>query len=94
MAERQLYIAAYDVRSSRRLRRTLHILKDFACGGQKSVFECYLHPAERSELLARLQDVLDLDEDRFLIAPVPRHRKVRVLGTAISPADPGFYYVG
>ena len=38
---RKLYLVAYDVREPSRLRRALHILKDYAYAGQKSVFECW-----------------------------------------------------
>lgn len=94
MSTRNLYLAAYDIRCPRRLRRALQVLKDFACGGQKSVFECYLDVAERSELLRRIEDTIDLDVDRFLVVPIPGRGAVEVMGTAIAPADPEFYYVG
>ncbi len=42
MSTRKLYIAAYDISNPRRLRQALKILKGYACGRQKSVFECYL----------------------------------------------------
>ncbi|WP_349618261.1 CRISPR-associated endonuclease Cas2 [Azotobacter salinestris] len=94
MSQRQLFIAAYDIREPRRLRRCLHILKDYACGGQKSVFECYLSSAERQELLERMAGTMDLGEDRFLIAPLPAEASVYTLGIAVPPSDPEFYYVG
>jgi CRISPR-associated protein Cas2 len=94
MVARSLYIAAYDIRDPRRLRKALYVLKDFACGGQKSVFECYLDPGERKELLNRIEQVMDLDEDRFLVVPIPSGKTVHVMGTAVMPADPNFFYVG
>jgi CRISPR-associated protein Cas2 len=94
MVERTLYIAAYDIRNPRRLRRALYVLKDFASGGQKSVFECYLQITEKRELIARIEQVLDLDEDRFLVVPIPGGKTAYVMGTAIMPADPEFFYVG
>jgi len=93
MSKRQLHIAAYDVRSPRRLRRALYILKDFTCGGQKSVFECYLNSMERQELLDRVSDVLDPETDRFMVVPIPSGARVHVMGIAIEPADPDFYLV-
>ncbi|MBS97684.1 MAG: CRISPR-associated endonuclease Cas2 [Oceanospirillaceae bacterium] len=93
MAARGLFIAAYDIRRPSRLRKALHVLKDFASGGQKSVFECYLSEAEQRELLDRISAVMDLDEDRFLIVPL-NQGAVRTLGIAVSPADPLFFYVG
>lgn len=94
MSNRNLYIAAYDVRSPRRLHKALHVLKDFACGGQKSVFECWLDSRERDELLARIKNVIDLSEDRFLVVPVPGGQSVHVMGIGVAPADPAFFYVG
>ena len=32
MPQRQLFLAAYDVRDESRLRRALHVLKDYTCG--------------------------------------------------------------
>lgn len=93
MPARSLHLAAYDIRHPRRLRKALHVLKDFASGGQKSVFECYLTATERRELLDRIAQVMDLDDDRFLIVPLGSGA-VKVLGVAVQPADPGFYYVG
>ena len=94
MTQRTLHIAAYDIGNASRLKRALYVLKDFACGGQKSVFECYLHPTEKQELLNRVEQVLDLDEDRFLVVPIPGGKTVHVLGIAIQPCDPVFFYVG
>lgn len=90
---RQLYLAAYDIRDPKRLRAALHVLKDFACGGQKSVFECYLARAERDELMNRVEQVMDLEVDRFLVVPLSSGA-VCVRGIAIQPADPAFFYVG
>ena len=47
MSSRILYIAAYDVSEDRRLRQALMVLRNYATGGQKSVFKCFLSPAEK-----------------------------------------------
>ena len=44
MSKRALYIATYDVADPTRLRKVHHVVKRFATGGQKSVFECFLNP--------------------------------------------------
>ncbi|GIX29866.1 MAG: CRISPR-associated endoribonuclease Cas2 1 [Porticoccaceae bacterium] len=93
MKGRSLHLAAYDVRNPRRLRRALDVLKDFACGGQKSVFECWLDDFEKTELLERVKAVLQ-EEDRFLLVPLATHHPVRVLGIAVEPRDDEWYYVG
>ena len=41
---------------------------------------------------ARLR--LDVREDRFLLLPLPGHDGVRILGIAVRPSEPDFYYVG
>lgn len=94
MPERALYLAAYDVTEPDRLRRALHVVKDFATGGQKSAYECYLSAAERAELLGRMEEVLNVAEDRFALVRLAPGAGVRTLGVAVAPADPDFYYVG
>ncbi|HMY01316.1 MAG TPA: CRISPR-associated endonuclease Cas2, partial [Agitococcus sp.] len=70
MPQRQLFLAAYDVREPKRLKKALHVLRDYTCGGQKSVFECYLTIAERQRLISRVLGVIDESEDFFLIVPL------------------------
>jgi CRISPR-associated protein Cas2 len=94
MSQRQLYLAAYDVSDPRRLRQALHVLRDYATGGQKSVFECFLSQVEKRSLLVEISDVLDLTEDRFFLVRLDPRSKVRTFGIAVKPADPSFYYVG
>jgi CRISPR-associated protein Cas2 len=94
MAQRRLYLAAYDISDPARLRRALEAIKGHASGGQRSVFECFLDEAERRELLADMQGLLDLREDRFMLLPLARAADVRTLGIAVKPVDPDYYYVG
>jgi len=93
MAKRDLYLAAYDVSNPRRLREALKVLKNYACGGQKSVFECFLTAAERRVLVGEVEAVLDLAEDRFMLLQLGRGARVRALGVAVLPDDPDYYYV-
>jgi CRISPR-associated protein Cas2 len=94
MKKRALHIAAYDVCDPSRLRRALHVLHDYATGGQKSVFECYLTDAEQSELLERVTEVIDANEDRFVLLRLDPRMALQVTGIAVAPQDPLFYYVG
>ena len=94
MPNRSLYIAAYDIADPARLRAALHTLKAYASGGQKSVFECFLTPAERAQLLAEVRGILNLNEDRFMLLPLANPDGIRTLGIAVKPDDPDFYYVG
>lgn len=91
---RRAYLAAYDISDSRRLRNALRVVKDYATGGQKSVFECFLSDGERAELLARVRGVIDESVDRFFLVQLSTRRAVRTLGTAAPPTDPDFHYVG
>ncbi len=94
MSDRQLHIAAYDIADDRRLREALKLLKGYASGRQKSVFECFLTAAERNALLAGVETLLDADEDRFVLLRLEPRGKTRVRGKGIKPADPPWFYVG
>ncbi len=91
---RQLYLVAYDVRDPRRLRQTHKVLKDFACGGQKSAFECYLTRAEREELVSRVEQCMDTQQDALLIIRLTDRDSVATLGMAVQPADALYTYLG
>jgi CRISPR-associated protein Cas2 len=94
MTQRRLFIAAYDVSEPRRLREALRVLRNYSTGGQKSVFECYLSAAETVALVAQMKAVIDLDEDRFVLLRLDPRSKVRTLGIALKPVDPGFFFIG
>lgn len=94
MTQRSLHIAAYDISSAARLRSALRVLRNYATGGQKSVFECFLTPTEKGALLAEMREVIDDTEDRFLLIRLDPRMEVLTLGIAVAPIDPEFYYVG
>jgi len=94
MRERPLYIAAYDIRSPKRLRRALRLLKGHAAGRQKSVFELFLDPLEKRELMAAMADILDPDEDRFFLLRLRGRRHIHTLGIAVEPVDADYFYIG
>ena len=94
MTRRVLYIAAYDVSEPSRLRKIHHVVKRFATGGQKSVFECFLTPSEREELLAEARALIDEDEDRLALLRVEERARPMLLGIAMPVVDPDFFYVG
>jgi CRISPR-associated protein Cas2 len=93
MTERDLYLAAYDVAHPRRLRAALDLVRGYATGGQYSVHECWLTPAERAQLLADAAHVLDETEDRLLLLRLDPRSAAIVLGVAEHPADPACFYV-
>lgn len=93
MKNRQLFIAAYDIRDNKRLRTALRVLRGYASGGQKSVFECFLTPAEKRCLLDEIAQVIAA-EDRFFLLRLDARSRVVTLGKAVPPQDGAFYYVG
>ena len=94
MTRRALYVVAYDVAKPSRLRKVHRTVKRFATGGQKSVFECLLTPAEREELLAEAGAIIDEDEDRLMLFRVEKRAQPVLLGIATPAADPDFIHVG
>ena len=94
MSNRALFIAAYDVACPSRRRQVHRTVKAYATGGQKSVFECFLTPLERKELLVGARRLINEREDRFALLRVEERAKPLLLGIASPPVDPDFYYVG
>jgi CRISPR-associated protein Cas2 len=94
MNDRPLYIACYDISDPGRLRAALKVLRNYATGGQKSVFECFLNAAEKAALVAEVREVIDPEEDRFLLLRLESKSRVHVLGIAELPADPDYFYIG
>lgn len=94
MADRDLYLAAYDVADNRRLSQALHTVRAFATGGQKSVHEVFLTAGEKGELLKSITGLLDHTEDRFFLLRLDPRAKCHALGIAIPPSDASYFYVG
>lgn len=94
MNQRKLFIAAYDIKDAKRLRRALKVMRGYASGGQKSVFECFLTSAERSALLVEIETVIDPGEDRFFLLRAAASKRVLTLGKAVPPQNGDFYYIG
>ena len=94
MPQRDLHLAAYDVSEPRRLSAALKLARAYATGGQKSVHELFLTPAERLKLVADMRALLDLETDRFLLIRLDPRSRVHTLGRAVVPADPDYFYVG
>jgi CRISPR-associated protein Cas2 len=94
MPERALYLAAYDIACPRRQEAARDLVRAYATGGQKSVYECFLTPAEKAGLLADMAIVVDDRQDRFFLLRLdPRSRTV-ALGCATPAVDPPFFYAG
>jgi CRISPR-associated protein Cas2 len=93
VTKRGLYIAAYDIACPTRLRRALTLLKAYASGRQKSVFEIYLNEPERAQLLDEVAAVIDADEDRFFLLRLSRRRPILQFGIAVPPLNGDYLYI-
>lgn len=91
---RQLYLAAYDISSASRLRAALHCVRAYATGGQKSVHEVWLTAAEKGELIADMQFILEPDVDSFLLIRLDPRQTVHTLGLGVAPSNPDWFYLG
>ena len=91
---RTFYIIAYDITDDSRLNRVRHFLKGYSTGGQKSVFECFLTPAEVREAMQELRRLIEPSEDRVHIFIMDARSRTHTLGVAIQPKDPSFFYFG
>lgn len=78
---RNLYLIAYDICDPRRLYRVCRYLTGYKVGGQKSVFEIWVTPAELREIRVRLGELME-KEDRLHILNLDPRMKVRCHGNA------------
>ena len=67
MTTRSLYLAAYDISRPRCLAAALKLTRAYATGGQKSLHEVFLTPAERQHLIENISALLDLETDCFFL---------------------------
>lgn len=58
MAQRHFYLFAYDISDARIQNRVRRMLRAYAVGGQKSLFECWLTANELRKLCAVLPAML------------------------------------
>lgn len=91
---RRLYLIAYDICEPRRLNRVRDVLKAYSTGGQKSVYECWLSPAELEDVIQMLRGLIEPSEDRVHIARMDGRSEPHTLGIAVPPTDPAFFYFG
>ncbi len=91
---RRLYLIAYDVCDQRRLAKVREALKAYSTGGQKSVYECWLSPAELVEVRETLRRLIETTEDRVHIVTLDGRSRPATLGIAVPPSDPAFFYFG
>ncbi len=93
MSNRKLHLVAYDVAEPSRLRRMLYVIKDYATGGQKSAYECYLTFTEKSEMIKRVKEELNITEDRFACIEIKQSNEPKTLGKAVQPQNLGYFLI-
>lgn len=72
----------------------LTAVKGFSTGGQKSVHECFMSAAEKTELLRMIEKAISAVDDSVVIIRLDPKPAVRTLGIARPPRDEAFFYVG
>lgn len=92
--ERTLYLIAYDITAGKRLTRVRQFLKGYSTGGQKSVFECFLTGGELKQVVKTLGGLILHAEDRVHIFRMDGRSRTHVLGIAVQPKDPDYFYFG
>ena len=90
---RRLYLAAYDIADTGRLRASLVKVKAYATGGQKSAYECWLSEREKSALLQAMNVLIDHREDAFALVGLDPRGSGHALGTATVPVDPDLFFI-
>ncbi len=91
---RALYLIAYDITDDRRLNRVRTFLKGYSTGGQKSVYECFLSDGELRSVKSVLSRLIMVSEDRVHILRMDGRSRTHVLGIAVQPKDPSYFYIG
>jgi len=91
---RTLYLIAYDITDGKRLNQMRYFLKGYSTGGQKSVFECFLTDGELKYVTSKLGRLILDDEDRVHIFQMDGRSRPHVLGIAVQPKDPSYFYIG
>ena len=86
---RNRYLVCYDVADPKRLRRTHSKMLGYGDPVQFSVFECELSRQEIAIMRSDLADILNMSEDRVLIAdlgPTDKGRRAEYIGVALPRA--------
>jgi len=88
-----LYVIAYDIPNDRRRTRVHKILCGFGEWTQYSLFECFLDARELVQLRAKLQAILEPDEDSVRIYPLNADCRSAVETVGSPPPEPKTVYV-
>ncbi len=89
---RTLHLIAYDVCDPRRLHRVCRYLTGYKVGGQKSVFEVWVTPAELQQIERHLEELMEPGEDRLHIVALDPRMQPWCLGQGQS-FKPGYFSI-
>ena len=80
-------VVSYDITDDRRRNRMARVLKDYGSRVQYSVFEAVVNEEQLEELMERVEELLDNDEDsvRYYLICASCLKKVRVQGREDKP---------
>ncbi len=92
-AARTLFLVCYDIGNPKRLYRVHRYLLGYKVGGQKSLYECWLTPAELRQIRQTLEDLIDPTQDRAHIFQLDPRMKIEGLGLATHPPTDAFMIV-
>lgn len=89
------YLVSYDIPDDRRRTKLAKVLKDFGDRVHYSVFECLLDNLHFDRLLARIEDLVDEENDSVRIYPLCANcdKAVKIIGTGEQSEDKDVYIV-
>lgn len=88
MPAERFFTIAYDIPDDGRRVKVANILKSFGERVQLSVFECWLNPAQLSQLKNLMQKKIEPSQDSLRIYPIGG--EVEVLGVGQVVENPDF----
>ncbi len=88
------FLVTYDICHPTRLRRVHKLMKGHGQAIQYSVFRCFLTPARKMKLMARLLDEINSHEDQVILfelgsANTAVTRPIEVIGVPMTEPDCG-----
>ncbi|RLA08818.1 MAG: CRISPR-associated endonuclease Cas2 [Gammaproteobacteria bacterium] len=88
------YLLSYDISCHNTRSRICKILQSYSYQWQKSVYECYLTPANCQNIKNQIIPQLNKKTDRFLIIKLPKNNPLITCGIALKPAENNMIYIG
>ena len=91
MSQRDIVWIAYDIASPKRWRQVYRIVRGYGGRLQFSVFECLVSETQLEQLRERLDQVINHQEDRLLIARLCTRcsEQVELVGEQVDRQKPG-----